>query len=91
MILKVNTIYIYIQCSLTVLLSGPVLPLGQLGGRLGRKAKGGRKIDQKRGAKVIKLVVTKGEKGDNFLWEKYSVSKLKNFQHVIFLWYRDAK
>ena len=37
------------------------------------QGKGGRKNDQKRGAKLIKVVVAKGEKGDNFSWEKYSV------------------
>ena len=31
------------------------------------QGKGGRKNDQKRGAKLIKVVVTKDEKGDNLL------------------------
>ena len=37
------------------------------------QGKGGRRNDQKRGAKLIKVVVTKDKNGDNFSLEKYSV------------------
>ena len=37
------------------------------------QGKRGRKNDQKRGAKLIKVVVTKDKNGDNFSLEKYSV------------------
>ena len=71
--------------------------IGKLGGRPGRKAKGGGKITKggvkthqkypKRGAKLNNVKVTNGKKGMIFQGKKSLEEKLqKNFQGVLFLW-----
>ena len=68
-----------------------MLPLDQLGGRLGRKAKRGAKMTKRRGAKLLKEVVIKDKKGDNFFMGKIScvITEEKLIRcHIVMVWGR---
>ena len=67
-----------------------MLPLGQLGGRLGRKARGGAKMN-KRGAKLVKVVVTSSKKRGQISMEKKFYVKFKEKlprSHISRVWGR---
>ena len=69
---------------------GPVLPLGQLGGRLGRKAKGGAKITKKV-CETNQSIGHYGKKWGSFFMEKIFSAKIKEKLltcHIFMVWGR---